>query len=257
MGKLRIKNRKGQEIVIVVDKAEDKKGLVVVAHGFGGFKDQPHVETMAQAFVDNGYTAVRFDAINTFGENGGNVENANPTNYLEDLEDVINWSKDQEWYQEPFCLAGHSLGGLTVATYSELNPDKVKAVAPTSAVISGEMYLNRLGEREITERNKTGWHIKESSSLPGIFKKLRWPQFEKDILKYDILTDSDKLKMPILLVVGSKDDSTPPEGQKLLFDKLKTDKEIHIIEGSEHTFREEGHLKQLYDIFDKWIKNKI
>ena len=257
MKKLKIKNRQGQEIVVIVDKVENQKGLAFVAHGFGGFKDQPHIETMAKAFVDNGYTAIRFDAVNTFGENGGNVENANITNYLEDLEDVINWTKDKDWYQEPFCLAGHSLGSLTIAIYSELNSGKVMALAPTSTVVSGESYLNNLGKEELAERNETGWQIKESSSIPGLMKKLRWPQFEREILKYDILVDSDKLNMPVLLVVGSEDDSTPPEGQKILYEKLNTDKEFHIIEGSEHTFRDEEHLKQLYNIFDKWIKNKL
>ena len=90
-----------------------------------------------------------------------------------------------------------------------------------------------------------------------MIKKLRWPQFKEDILKYDIFAGTDKLTMPVLLVVGSKDTGTPPEEQKILYDKLNTDKELHIIEGSKHTFKERGHLRQLYNIFDKWIKNKL
>ncbi len=53
----------------------------------------------------------------------------------------------------------------------------------------------------------------------------------------------NKLTMPTLLVVGSEDRGTPPEDQKLLYNKLPGDNELHIIEGSTHVFRESNHLK--------------
>ena len=90
MPKQIIQNRKGQKIVILVDGAENKNGLAFVMHGLGGFKEQPHIQTMAEAFLENGYTAVRFDTTNTFGESAGDYEKATITNYYEDLEDVIN-----------------------------------------------------------------------------------------------------------------------------------------------------------------------
>ncbi|MBT4335499.1 hypothetical protein HOD65_03435, partial [bacterium] len=110
--KVIIKNRKGQGIVVLLEIAPDQKGLAFVMHGLGGYKEQPHVEVFAKAFLDNNYSVIRFDTTNTFGESDGNYEDATISNYYEDLEDVIEWAKNQEWYQEPFCLAGHSLGGI-------------------------------------------------------------------------------------------------------------------------------------------------
>ena len=60
MRKLFINNRKGQKVAVVVEGEENKKGLAFVIHGLGGFKEQPHVQAMTEAFLENGCTAVRF-----------------------------------------------------------------------------------------------------------------------------------------------------------------------------------------------------
>lgn len=253
MKKLTIKNRKGQNLVVLVEQIPDQKGLAFVMHGLGGFKEQPHIQTITDALQENKYTVVRFDTTNTFGESDGKYEEAALTNYYEDLEDVITWSKNQSWYQEPFCLAGHSFGGFCTAFYSENNPKKVKGVAPISTFISGELNSQSLDKKELEEWERTGWRIKESSSLPGVLKKLPWSHFENRF-QYDLLRKVDELKMPVLLIVGELDDGIPPKHQKILYNKLKGKKELHIIKGAEHTFREKSHLQELKKIFNNWLK---
>src|SRR3990172_5193273 len=134
MQKVFIKNRRGLKISVLVETAENQKGLAFVMHGLGGYKEQPHLETIAKLFKENGYTVVRFDTTNTIGESEGNFEDATITNYYEYLEDVIKWSGTQKWYMEPFVLVGHSLGGISTALFAENYPEKVKALAPISTV---------------------------------------------------------------------------------------------------------------------------
>lgn len=137
MQKVFIKNRKDQKVAVILEEAEAQKGLAFVMHGLGGFKEQAHLEMIADLFKENGYTVVRFDTTNTIGESDGNFEDATVTNYYEDLEDVIKWSEAQSWYKEPFVLIGHSLGGISTALFAENYPEKVKALAPISTVVSG------------------------------------------------------------------------------------------------------------------------
>jgi len=248
-----IKNRQGQNVAVLVNVNSDKKGLAFMMHGLGGYKEQPHLQTFAQAFEDNGYTTVLFDTTNTFGESDGNYEDATTTNYYEDLEDVIKWASGQTWYQEPFCLVGHSLGGISTALYAEKHPDKVKALAPISTVVSGKLSLETNKTKGIIEEwKKTGWQITESKTKPGLMKKLKWSHME-DRLKYDLLSEVRQLTMPILMIVGDQDDSTPPEHQQILFEKLPGKKEIHIIKGAPHTFKDEKHLMEIKEILNKWI----
>ncbi|OGI60060.1 hypothetical protein A2641_02715 [Candidatus Nomurabacteria bacterium RIFCSPHIGHO2_01_FULL_37_25] len=255
--KIFIKNRNDKKIAVVVDKNQKSKGLVFVMHGLGGFKEQKHIQTFAEAFRENDFTTVLFDTTHTYGESEGLYEDATTTNYYEDLEDVINWAKIQTWYKEPFWLVGHSLGGISTALYAERYPNEVKALAPISTVVSGGLSLETKKSRgKIDEWKKTGWLIQESESKPGLVKKLKWAEME-DRMKYDLLPEANKLTMPVLLIVGDKDDSTPPEHQKILFDKLPGKKEIHIIKDAPHTFRDPKNLAEIKTIFDSWIKTNL
>ncbi len=51
-----IKNRRGQNVAVVVDHPERLIGTAFVMHGLSGFKEQKHLEVIANAFVDHGYT---------------------------------------------------------------------------------------------------------------------------------------------------------------------------------------------------------
>ncbi len=253
MEKLTIVNRKGQNMVVLLEKVQNQKGLAFVMHGLGGFKEQPHIEVFAHAFLEKGFTAVRFDTTNTFGESDGEYENATTTNYYEDLEDVIEWAKSQDWYQQPFALAGHSLGGICTALYAQKHPEQVLALAAISSVVSGKLSVETYKHQKIADEwERTGMRVEESVSEPGRIKRLKWSHVA-DRLKYDLIPEASKLTMPVLFIVGDDDDSTPPEHQQLLFNALPGSKELHIIKGAPHTFRDPKHLAEIEEIFSKWI----
>lgn len=256
MQKIFIKNRKDQKVAVIIEEVEAPKGLAFVMHGLGGFKEQAHLEMIADLFKENGYTAVRFDTTNTIGESDGDFKDATVTNYYEDLEDVIKWSEAQSWYKEPFVLVGHSLGGISTALFAENYPEKVKALAPISTVVSGELGVEahkRFSPEEFRIWEETGWLEAKSQSKPGVVKRLKWSHIA-DRLKYDLLLKVNKLTMPVLLVVGENDIRTPLEHQKILYNVLPGPKELHIIKGSPHTFRDPEHLQELKNILSQWIK---
>ncbi|HZE87715.1 MAG TPA: alpha/beta fold hydrolase [Methylomirabilota bacterium] len=254
MQKLQINNRKGQIIVVVVEEPkEEPKGLVFVLHGLSGNKEEPHIVEFAKAFHDKNYTVVKFDTTNTFGESAGKYEDATVTTYYDDLADVINWAKTQPWYQEPFCLVGHSLGGIAVILYGQKHPQGIKGLAPISSVVSGKLSGETWKYRErLDEWQQTGWLVEKSTTNPGRVKRLPWSHMV-DRLSYNVLPDAKLLTMPVLMIVGDKDDSTPPEHQQLLYEKLPGKKEIHIIKGAPHSFVDPEHLAQIRKIFLNWI----
>ena len=255
MKNLKVKNRKGQNIAVLLEETQNSKGLVFVMHGLGGFKEQKHIVAFADSFKNKNFTVVRFDTTNTFGESEGNYENATLTNYFEDLKDIIQWGKTQPWYKEPFYLVGHSLGGISIILYAEMFPGELKGLAPISTVVSGKLSIEAQGKENIDKWKKTGWREEKSESIPGLVKRLKWSHIV-DRLKYDVLPEVNKLTMPVLLIVGDKDDSTPPEHQKLLYNKLSGKKELHIIKNADHNFRGEEYeenLESIKKIFSSWI----
>jgi len=247
-----IKNRKNQNISVLVEKTKNQKGLAFVMHGLGDSKNSDHIRTFISCFLNNNYTVVSFDTTNTFGESDGIFEDANITNYYEDFVDVINWAKKQDFFQKPFILCGHSLGAICSAFYAENNPKEIKALAPFSTVINAELSRQTYSKKELTTWKKTGW-LTENWGAQGKIR-LKWSYMEEKE-KYDLLKGVNNLTMPVLMIVGELDKTTPLKHQKLLFDKLSGKKELFVIKNSPHTFREKNHLDQIYNILDKWIKS--
>ncbi len=258
MTKLFIKNRKGQNISVLVDETKEQKGLAFLMHGLGSSKERPHMKVLTEAFNENGLSVVRFDTTNTIGESDGNYEDATVTNYFEDLEDVISWSKTQTWYKEPFYLLGHSLGGICTTLYAERHIGEVKGLAPISTVVSGKLSEEaamELNPEDYKKWKESGWRISESSSQPGTFKKLRWSHME-DRLGYDLIPGANTLIMPVLLITGSEDTSTPPKHVEILFNAIPhSNKSHHIIQGAPHSFKNPEYLAEIKLIVKNWIQS--
>jgi pimeloyl-ACP methyl ester carboxylesterase len=247
-----IKNHDGNEVSVLVEEAETPGKLAFVMHGLGGNKNQGHIRAMAEAFLESGYTVVSWDATHTFGESeGGKYEDATITNYYADLEDVIAWAASQPWYIEPFVLCGHSLGGISVALFAEKYPEKVKALAPISTVISGKLsLLTKADDLEAWKRDG----IRVTMSHDGKNeKRLKWSYME-DRMNYNLLDNVTQLTMPVLIIVGERDDPTPPEHQQLLFEQLPGKKEIHVVKGALHSFYEPHEQHEVKQLVKAWLE---
>jgi pimeloyl-ACP methyl ester carboxylesterase len=258
MNKLFIKNRKNQHIAVLLDEGLPQVGLAFVMHGLGGFKEQDQIKTFSEAFSEKDFTVVRFDTANTIGESDGSYEDATVSNYYEDLVDVIEWAKGQMWYQEPFYLAGHSLGALSVTLYAERHAEHIRALLAISPVVSGSLSVEAYEEfrPEVYEQWKeSGWLVQESNSKVRVVKRLKWSHMV-DRLKYDLLKEAKRLLMPVLLIVGSEDITTLPKHVELLFNELpEGHKAFKIISGAPHTFREPIHLQEVKKLILDWISD--
>jgi pimeloyl-ACP methyl ester carboxylesterase len=254
MNKLFIQNRKGLKVAVVIDESENQKGLVFLMHGFLGFKEHYLLLQTAKIFKENNFTTISFDATNGIGESDGRMEDGTMTGYLEDLEDVIDWSKGQKWFNSFFYLVGHSLGGYCVANYAARN--NVKGLMLFNPKVLGEASQNGEDiELMIEEYKKRGFREWESQSSPGVIKRQGYGYIE-DGKKHNLLTIAERINCPVLMVSGGEDEVIPIEQQKELFSKINSKKEIHIIEGGDHNLKNMESSEELHNIIDKWIKDQ-
>jgi pimeloyl-ACP methyl ester carboxylesterase len=260
--KFTIKNRHGLKLVIQVDTPDNSTNLVFIAHGQGGHKEQKHIEAFAQAFLENNFRAVRFDATHSIGESEGDIMDVTYTGYIEDLEDVINWARTQSWFQQPYALCGHSMGGTSTCWYAEHHPEEILCVAPLAVVVNFEIYDDYKKKHDpgfMEGWEKRGYFESESRSKPGVVKRVGWGVAE-DLKKYDLLKYASKLTMPVLLMAGDQDTSTPYEQQELLFSNIPA-RNKHIIEvkDAEHSFwsEEAGDKKfeEVKKIISSWLRD--
>jgi len=240
-------------VLLDTDSKFDK--LAIIMHGLGGFKEQPYIEAMAKVYSDNGFNTLRFDTTHTIGESEGSLEDANITNYYKDLEDVISWAKTQAWYVQPLAMAGHSLGAFCVALYAEKHGQEVNLLAPLGTVVAGELSLKYYDSKDLQTWRSSGYQIIKNNSKPGVLKKLKWNQFEADIMKYDLRPDIKELNMPVLLICGEKDFLLG--ANQIFFDLLPGPKEIHVVKKAFHTFHNLTHINEMCAIMDKWLENNL
>ncbi|MEI7688732.1 MAG: alpha/beta hydrolase [Candidatus Nomurabacteria bacterium] len=258
MEKFSFKNKKDLEIVGELHIPKYPIGLVYIEHGSGGHKGQVSIVATVDTFYKNNYIVINFDATNSIGESGGKYEDATMQLHYEDLVDVIEWSKSQSWYQEPFTLSGSSLGGYSVIRYAEEYPDLVRAVVAKAPVVSGKLFIEtyeKFNPEILKNWKETGWLERESVSKPGLVKRLPWSYMEEQ-LSHDLIPGVSKLIMPVLIVVGENDITCPLNVQKIFFNLLpkNKDNELMIIKGAPHTFKDENHIIEFKNILDKWLK---
>lgn len=254
--KFPIKNRRGQTMLVKLETPENgTDNLAILQHGYSGSMDEDHIRAFAKIFLDNGYTVLLMDCTNSFNDADGRLEDNTIQNHYEDLEDVIGWASIQKWYKEPFALGGHSLGGLATLFYAQTYPEKISLLFPAAAVISGALLKEAYKERSLDTYNsfkETGKMLIECSYKENLsaYRPYSWLE---TMQSWDSLKQANKLSMPVLMIVGSDDDGTPPKHQKLLFDKLPGDKEIYIIEGTDHCY--EDKLNEVSQHLDNWLKS--
>lgn len=256
--KVTIQNRKNERIVVVVREHEHSRGCAIVQHGLAGSKDEKHIAAATHFFFEEGYTTVRFDATNTYGESDGSIEYSTMTKHLEDLEDVIAWSKTQSWFNGELVLAGHSMGGYAVARYAQMHPSEVAVVFPLSPVVSGALTLDAHEASEpgyIQHWKETGWREDRSVSHPERVRRLPWSHME-DRLTHDLLKDASKLTMPVHIVVGDLDRISTLEHMKLLQRALPGVSSLHVIPHCAHVYRTDAQIALMVEAMKRELSNR-
>ena len=106
--------------------------MVVFCHGFGGRKEGPLFELVADTLQAHGIASIRFD-FNGHGESEGEFVDMTVPNEIEDAKKVVEYVRDLN-YVNGLAIAGHSQGGVVASMVAgqlseELGEPAFKAVA--------------------------------------------------------------------------------------------------------------------------------
>lgn len=170
------------KLAAIIQKPAMKQGercpMIVFCHGFGGRKEGPLFELVADSLQKHGIASIRFD-FNGHGESEGRFQDMTVLNEIEDAKKVVDYVKKLP-YISKVALVGHSQGGVVASmTAGELNTDisSVVLMAPAAVLrddaIRGSIFgkqFNPLDPPEFVELwpgQKLGAkYIKTAFSLP-------------------------------------------------------------------------------------------
>lgn len=252
-------NRNGLKLVVQVESEPNASKLVFIAHGQSGFIEQVHIEAFAQSFLANGYRVVRFDATHGLGESDGDLYDVTYDSYISDLEDVINWARQQSWFVEPFALCGHSMGAQSTTWFAQHNPNQVSMLLPMAPVINYDLHSKTIPEKELESWKRTGVKEEVSIGKPGVVKRIGWG-VEESLKKFDILPLAHELTMPVFMIVGSDDEPCPPKHQEIFMQQVASPKkQLTILDGLQHSYRDaetkryDDGIKKVQSLMTEWI----
>lgn len=230
-------NRSGHVLRGIVDIPDEGSRFpaIVNVHGFTGNKSgykNSYTQT-ARFLAKHGFASVRFDLFGN-GESDGEFEDMTFTGILEDIEDIINWTKQQDFADpEKVILSGQSMGGYAAATAApRVNPYALILMCPGAGMWFGcKERAEAMEAKGITSADIEGLCFATS--------------FNHDLYQYEPFSSAAGYEGPVLIVRGTADDlvddATCHKYETLYSEKCT----YQTIEGANHNFASASARKEL------------
>ena len=233
------------EITMPAEK-KDKYPMVVLIHGFTGYKDEPHILALARAFNETGLAVLRADMYG-HGKSGGTFANHNLFKWLNNALTLIDYARGLDYVSDIY-LCGHSQGGLTVMLAAAMKHDVIKGLIPMSpaAMIpegarNGELLGSTFDPEHVpdyipdwNEHKLSGNYIRVAQTI-------------------NVEAAIDRYEGPVLLVHGSDDGAVPLQVSLDAAERYKN-AQLKIIPEDGHCY--EKHLDQAVAAVKEWIINQ-
>lgn len=238
--------------------------VIIICHGFKGFKNWAFFPVLAEYFAQAGYIALTFN----FSRNGIGADLENFTELdkfekntysheIQDLKCIVDGVFSGEIGKglidpEKIGLVGHSRGGGIAILHAQNDP-RINSLVTWSAIATVERYTTE--QENLWKRQKyLEFENKRTGQIMRVGKELL-DDIHKNRARLDIPAAAQKIEIPTLVIHGQDDESVPVEEAQNIFDHLgSTNKELMIIEGSTHTFGARHPLesmpKELETVFE-------
>jgi uncharacterized protein len=221
-----------------LDVPERPRGLVVVVHGFKGFKDWGFFPWLGQRLLQHRLAVCRFNMSRSgIGDDPESFdrldlfENDTYSIQLADLRAVMRFVR-KELPALPLFLFGHSRGGA-VAILGAQEAENLHGVVAWSPIAQCDRWDDAT-KREWRARGfvdnvnqRTKQNMRVSTAVLD--------DYEANRERLDVAAAVRRLRVPLLVVHGARDESVPvSEGRSLA--ALTQDASLLVIEQAGHTF---------------------
>ena len=229
----------------------EPRGVLIICHGFKGYKDDGFLPHLARAAADAGLIAHRFNfshsgvtrRYETF-ERPDLFEQDTWSKQIKDLRAVVGAVQSGQIAGEnlPMVWFGHSRGGVTVLlTASRIfaGPDSAPKFRPVGLVTAAAPHdAAHLDEEQKDMLRKVG-RLPSPSARTGqeLYVGRQWlEEIESDPEAYDPLTAAKGLPCPVLVVHGEEDETVAPASARGLANAIGEHAILHWIDQASHTF---------------------
>jgi len=212
-------------ILNVPKKQKNKDFVMVFCHGWLTGKNSSKIAELSSKLTEKGINSFAFDFFG-HGESKGKLENISQTIAVQNVKDAASFLRKKGY--KKFGLYGSSFGGGTATIFAAEN-NLLSFLCLISTVTRWKSTWPKSQERLLKLKNNFA------------------EKFSNDIKKYDYFALGKKIKIPVLIVQGDKDTSTPLSGAKKLLKNIAGEKMMVIIKNASHNYEKK---KQREDIIN-------
>lgn len=190
-------------------------------------------------------------------------KNFNLDDYAEDLKQIIEKLK----LNKPIVI-GLSMGSYIALKTAEKYPELLSKIVLLGSRPKGEISLVNTAENPNIDLKEMGRAISKRTYAPDttpeqieefykgnrsevVLTNEERKEIYASLAHYDMATDADKVKIPVLLIVGEHDGINPPE-ESVKLHKILPTSTLKIIEGAGHIAYLEKE-KEVIDLIESFI----
>lgn len=244
------KNKRGKQLVGILHLPKGKKKfpLVVLCHGFDGWKSKRIFTGLARFLEKKGVAVFRFD-FEGHGDSEGEMEGITVKREVADLNSAMNFilrypgiNKNQ------VAFVGHSLGSVVIISFLRQTGFLPEAIVFWAPALNQKKLLTIWNTKSgLKKWERDGWIIGDNKISSCYLKENKDKDYSSLLLQ---------VKAPILIIQGGKDKTVPPRFSKEIVKKHRNIKLI-IYPKAEHEF--EGYYIQQKLVKDtaQWLKKHL
>lgn len=232
-----IQSSEGLPIAVDLDVPERPRALVIVVHGFKGFKDWGFFPWLAQRLTQHHLAVCRFNmsrsGIGDDPETFGRLDLFADDTYsqqLDDLRRVVAYAQEQ-FPKSPTFLLGHSRGG-GVAILGAAGVPRLQGVVAWSPIST----VHRWDDVTKTQWRADGYREELNQRTRQLMRMSTrmLDDVEANRERLDIAAAAERLQVPLLVVHGRRDESVSfEEGRRLV--TRAPDASLVLIDRAGHT----------------------
>ncbi|MDY7393652.1 alpha/beta hydrolase [Aureibaculum sp. 2210JD6-5] len=235
---------------LMMPKSENNVPLVIIIPGSGTVDRNGgagnYLKQLAEGLLKNNIATYRYDksSIVLSKKEGLKEGDISFDDFINDAITVIDYFKDKEQFSS-IIVAGHSQGSLVGMVAGQLRIDGFISLAGAGRTID-KILIEQVTAQSPQFKNdmEKTFEIIKSGKIDENFNPLLISVFRKSLqpfwaswIKYNPQEEIKKMKVPILIVNGTKDIQIPVSDAELLH-KADEASELLIVENMNHIFKE-------------------
>lgn len=232
-----ITSEEGLPIVGDFEVAGTPRALVILIHGFKGFKEWGFFPWLSEQLCKAGYAVCRFNmsrcGVTGNGDTFDRLDLFADDTYaiaLSDLHAVVDHARSR--YPLPAHLLGFSRGGGVALLGASDIPD-LRTVVTWSAI----GHVNRWDDATVAKWRAEGFSEVLNTRTKQIMRvsTALLDDYDANRERYDVLAAASRLTVPLLVVHGGSDETVPVAEAREIASRV-TDTALLIVENASHTY---------------------